>query len=89
MVYIDNSILLSQYKEKIQYEIKSLQEIFDLTEDGELKDHLGNIFEINKKYGSIALTQPRMVEIFIELVGLNSTSEISKCITPLYVLIIS
>ena len=44
IVYTNNSILLSQFKENIQYEIKSLQETFDLTEDGELKDYLGNIF---------------------------------------------
>ena len=35
---------------------------------------MGGIFE-KKKYGSITLTQPQMVERIIEVFGLNSTSE--------------
>ena len=43
-----------------------------MIDDGELKDYLGSIFERNKKYGSVTLTQPQMVEIVL---GLNYTSE--------------
>ena len=46
-----------------------------LSNNSEFKDYLGTIFENNKKYGLITLTQPRIVEIIIDLVGLNYTSE--------------
>ena len=34
---------------------------------------MGTRFEKNKKYGPMTLTQPWIIEIIIELVGLNST----------------
>ena len=75
IVYVDGDILLSPSKARIQYSIKSLQGTFDLNNDGEVKDYLGNIFEKNKKDNPITLTQPLMVEIILELVGLNYTYE--------------
>ena len=53
-----------------------LQETFDLADDGELKYYLGTRFENNKQDGSITITQPQMVVIILELVGLNSVPEI-------------
>ena len=52
-----------------------VQETFDLTDNGEIKDYLDTRFEKNKKYGSISLVQPIMVERIFELFGLDSTSE--------------
>ena len=63
ILYVENASLLSSCKGNIQYEIKSLQETFDLTVNGELKDYLGTRFEKNKQDGPITLTQPRTVEI--------------------------
>ena len=74
IVYVQDAILLLPSKANIQYEINSLQEIFDLTDDGELKEYLETRSENNKKYGSITLTQLQMVEMILELVGLNSNS---------------
>ena len=44
VLYIDDAILILPYKSKIDYEIKSLQEAYDLTNDGELQDYLGTCF---------------------------------------------
>ena len=55
IVYVDNAILLSPSKAKIQYEIKSLQNNFDLTDVGELKDYLITRFDQNKNDGLINL----------------------------------
>ena len=46
-----------------------------MTDDGELKDYLVNIFENNKNDGSITLNQPRMVKRVLELFGHNSASK--------------
>ena len=44
VIYVDDAILISDHKTLIDIEIKSLQEGYNLTDDGELKDYLGTIF---------------------------------------------
>jgi len=44
VVYVDDAIIISADKEKINSEIKSLQQDYALTDDGELKDYLGTRF---------------------------------------------
>jgi hypothetical protein len=58
-------------------EIKSLQLDFDLTDDGELEDYLGTRFT-RKTDGSIELSQPKMIERVLEIVGLDPTSTRTK-----------
>ena len=56
-----------------------------MAQDFETKEYLGDKFENPKKVGSITLTQQRLVEIFIELIHLNYTSENVKInYTPAY-----
>jgi hypothetical protein len=74
IVYVDDAILISPYKSLIQKEISSLQEDFDLTDDGVLKDYLGTRFE-RRKDGSIKLSQPKMIERVLEIVGLDPHSD--------------
>ena len=82
IVYVDDAILISPYKSMIQREIRSLQEEFDLTDDGILKDYLGTRFERHKD-GSIELTQPKMIDRVLEIVGLHlETDRIKKHDTP-------
>jgi hypothetical protein len=69
VVYVDDAILISPNKERIDQEIKSLQEDFVLTDDGELKDYLGTRFTKHAD-GSIELSQPRMIERILSIVGL-------------------
>jgi hypothetical protein len=61
VVYVDDAILISPYKSLITKEIKSLQEDYDLTDDGELKDYLGTRF-VKHPGRAIELTQPKMIE---------------------------
>ena len=55
-------------------EISSLQNEFDLTDDGVLKDYLGTWFA-HQSDGSIHLSQPKMIEQVLEIVGLNIESD--------------
>ena len=61
VVYVDDAILISPYKSLIQREISSLQNEFDLTDDGALKDYLGTRFA-RQPDGSIHLSQPKMIK---------------------------
>ena len=82
VVYVDDAILVSPYKSLIRREISSLQEEFDLTDDGALKDYLGTRFA-KQADGSIHLSQPKMIERVLEIVGLDSETErIKKHDTP-------
>jgi hypothetical protein len=77
VVYVDDAILISPNKVQIQEEITSLQTDYDLTDDGELKDYLGTRFERHTD-GSISLTQPKMIERVLHVVGLDPTSTRTK-----------
>lgn len=70
MVYVDDAILISADEKLIESEIKSLQTSYALTDDGPLKDYLGTRFEKNAD-GSLEMTQPKMIERVLEIVGLN------------------
>ena len=77
VIYIDDAILISPDKKIIDIEIKSLQEGYNLTDDGELKDYLGNSFT-KLSEGSIELSQLRMVERVLQMVGLDDVSDRTK-----------
>ena len=50
---------------------------YDLTDKGELKDYIRTHFERNK-YGSINLTQPKIIERVLKIVGLDPKNEEAK-----------
>jgi hypothetical protein len=77
VVYVDDAILISPHKSLIRKEIKSLQLDFDLTDDGELEDYLGTRFT-RKLDGSIKLSQPKIIERVLKIVGLDPTSTQTK-----------
>ena len=70
VVYVDDAILISPSQGKIQQEIKSLQQSYDLTDDGTLEDYLGTRF-IRHNDGSIKLTMPKMIGRILDIVGLD------------------
>jgi hypothetical protein len=70
VVYVDNPILISPHKSLLRKEIKSLQLDYDLTDDGELEDYLGTRFT-RKSDGLIELSQPKMIERVLRIVGLD------------------
>jgi hypothetical protein len=77
IIYVNDAILISPNKKMIDFEIKSLQKDYDLTDDGELKNYLGTRFE-KKPDGSIELTQLKMIERVLRLVGLDPESTRTK-----------
>ena len=72
ILYVDDACIISHNKLKIQHEITSLQKDYDLTDDGELQDYIGTRFERHSN-GSVTLTQPRMIDRLLTIVGLDST----------------
>ena len=70
VVYVDDAILISANDKLIDSEIKSLKSSYALTDDAPLKDYLGTRFVRNED-GSLEMTQPKMIERALEIVGLN------------------
>ena len=74
ILYVDDACFISPHEHKIDAEIKLLQQDYDLTDNGDLKDYIGTHFD-RHKYGSVTLTQPRMMERVFDIVGLDPTSD--------------
>ena len=72
ILYVDDACIISPSLSKIKLEIKSLQQDYDLTDDGELQDYIGTRFDRHPD-GSVTLTQPRMIERLLSIVGLDSS----------------
>ena len=70
ILYVDDACLISPSNEQIDKEIKSLQNDYDLTDDGELSDYLGTRFT-KRPDGTVELTMPRMIERILDVVELN------------------
>ena len=70
ILYVDDACIISHDKRKIQSEILSLKKDYDLTDEGELQDYIGTRFERSSD-GSVTLTQPRMIERLMAIVGLR------------------
>ena len=70
MLYIDDAMLVSKSNKRIDAEISSLKSSFNLTDEGPLKYYLGTRFDCYDD-GSIKLTQPRMTERALKVVGLD------------------
>ncbi len=81
VVHVDDAILISPDKHKSHSRIKSLQKDFDVTNDGELKDYLGTRFTRHTD-GSIALSQPHMINRILEMVGIHPASNTKMHDTP-------
>jgi hypothetical protein len=61
VLYVDDAAIFSPHKSAIDKIVKSLQEEFTLTDEGDLKDYLG-VRITRHRDGSVELTQPRMIE---------------------------
>ena len=70
MLYVNDAILVSKSNKRIDTEICSLKYSFDLTDEGPHKDFLGTRFDRNAD-GPIKLTQPRMIQRALKVVGLD------------------
>ena len=68
LLYVDDAIPVSKSNKRIDAEIRLLKSSFGLTDEGPLKDYLGTRFDRNAD-GSIKLTQPRMIQHALKVVG--------------------
>ena len=73
ILYADDACIISPFTTLINHEIKSLQKDYDLTDDGILQNYLGARFDCHAN-GSVTLTQPRMIDRLITIVGLDSNA---------------
>ena len=85
ILYVDDACLTSHSKLKIQQEIVSLKQDYDLTDDEELQDYIGNRFQRHTD-DSVTLSQPRMIERLLAIVGLDTKVVKSSCMTHLQIL---
>lgn len=72
ILYVDDACIISPSFSKIKLEIKSLQQDYDLTDDGELHDYIGTRFDRHSD-GSVMLTQPLMIKRLLSIIGLDSS----------------
>ena len=70
LLYVDCAILISKSNKRIDSEIRLLKYSFNLTGEGPLKYYLGTRFDRNSD-GSIELTQPRIIQRALKVVGLD------------------
>ena len=79
---MDDACIISPHKSHISREIESLQKDYNLTDEGTLFDYLGTRFDRHSD-GSVTLTQPRMIERVLQIVGLAATdSHVKSHDTP-------
>lgn len=77
VLYVDDGCILSADSTLIDREIASLQQSFDLTDDGPLKDYLGTRFK-RRDDGSLLMTQPKMIQRALSIVGLDKRDNAVK-----------
>lgn len=77
IVYVDDAILISPENALIDKEIQSLKQSYALTDDGPLKDYLGTRFTRHDD-GSLEMTQPKMIERALSIMGLDPNSKRTK-----------
>jgi len=77
ILYVDDAAIISPDPREIATLIKSLQQDYDLTDEGELHDYLGTRF-ISRGKHEIEMVQPRMIQRVLESVGLDSNDDRTK-----------
>jgi hypothetical protein len=73
VLYVEDACLLLPSKKVIDDVIKSLAKTFMLTDEGDLRDYLG--VHIERKGNKTTLTQPRIINQCLELIGLKFDKE--------------
>jgi hypothetical protein len=67
ILYVDDAVLFSPYQSAIDKTIKSLQNEFDLTDEGSLQDYLG--VRIIRNGNQVEMVQPRMIARCLDIRG--------------------
>jgi hypothetical protein len=74
LVYVDNLIVLqkkgSSATDELIQQLQEGNEAFDFTDDGDLEKYLGIDVKLHKN-GSVELTQPHLIERFLEVLSID------------------
>ena len=81
VVYVDDGILIGPDANEIDAIIKSLQEDYDLTDEGDLKEYLGIRCD-KTRTGGLKLTQPTLIGRILKTVGITAKTKVRKRRTP-------
>ena len=81
VVYVDDGILIGPDASEIDDIIKSLQEDYNLTDEGDLKEYLGIRCD-KTRTGGLKLTQPTLIERILRTVGITAETKVRKRRTP-------
>lgn len=73
-MYVDDACIISSHQKDIESEINPLQLDYDLSDEGDLLDYLGTRFD-RMSDGFVSLTQPRMIERVLKLVGFSGIEQ--------------
>ena len=78
LVYVDNCLIFSRDKDKINQLIDKLKnkEKLDLIDEGDVDKYLGVEIEWNKEDKSITFKQTFLIQRFIELAGLSDSNQV-------------
>ena len=78
LVYVDNCLIFSRDKDKINQLIDKLKnkEKLDLTDENDFDKYLGVEIERNKEYKSRTFKQIFLIQRAIELVGLSDSNQV-------------
>ena len=72
-IYVNDMLLFSKTKHKIDNILEKLQETFMLSDEGDVSNYLG-IHVTCKNDGSIKLMQPHLIQCIINVLGLQNES---------------
>jgi hypothetical protein len=81
LVYVDDGILVSPHNKHIDKELKLLQETFNISVEGTLKDYVGVNIE-RAPDGTVHMTQPQPIQSV--LTKLNFNEDTKEAVTPAY-----
>ena len=78
LVYVDNCLIFSRDKDKINQLIEKLKnkEKLDLTDEGDVEKYLGVEIDLNKEDKSITFKQTFLIQRAIELAGLSDSNQV-------------
>ena len=76
VIYVDDTLLFAKTNSEIEAMIVKLQEMFELTDEGDVESFLG--IQVIHRDNSIELNRPTLIDKVIETVGLQHDSKCHK-----------
>jgi Reverse transcriptase (RNA-dependent DNA polymerase) len=81
VVYVDDGILISPFKKHIENELKVLQQVFNISVEGDINDYVGVKIERTSE-GTIRMTQLQLINSILKELNFKSNTKPSH--TPVF-----